>query len=210
MFLYPPRVIQTFYPSLNWKIKNAVNEVYLTFDDGPTPGVTDRVLDKLGEVNAKATFFCVGKNVENHSNLFQRIIEEGHAVGNHTYGHLNGWKTRTIDYLKDVERGEEVFQSVLFRPPYGKIKPSQISYLKQAYGIVMWSVLSMDFDSRKSKEQCWKITTKKLNPGGIIVLHDSKKAEERMIYVLEQLLSLGKKKGWQFRPIERELLIPAV
>ena len=148
----PPEALQKFYSKLHWKVETDEPNIYLTFDDGPTPGITERVLDLLKAHNAKATFFCIGKNVLNNRSLFDRIIAEGHQVGNHTNSHLNGWKTKTADYVENVMQCTEIFQSTLFRPPYGRIKKKQIKKLSEKFKIVMWSVLSMDFDSNKTEE----------------------------------------------------------
>lgn len=198
----PPKALQKFYSKLHWKVETDEPNIYLTFDDGPTPGITEKVLDLLKDYNAKATFFCIGKNVQANQDLFNRIVNEGHQVGNHSHSHLNGWKTKTTAYIDDVMQCTEIFQSPLFRPPYGRMKKKQIKKLREQFKIVMWSVLSMDFDANKSEDQCWEITAKQLKPGAIVTFHDSLKAEKRMLSTLEKTLQMGKEKGWEFVKIE--------
>ena len=154
-FIRPPYLMKYYFSELVWSIKENKKTLYLTFDDGPTPGVTEKVLEILKTHNAKATFFCLGKNVKEHNALYSKIINEGHAIGNHTYSHLNGWDVSLQEYAADVEKASEHMQSGLFRPPYGRIRPSQINYLKQHYKIVMWSVLSYDFAKTVDPETCW-------------------------------------------------------
>lgn len=197
-FSYPPKFLQELYPSLSWKKECGEKKVvYLTFDDGPTEGVTELALDLLKKYNAKATFFCVGRNVENSPKLFQRILEENHKVGNHTFSHLNGWKVSSMDYLNDIEKCNEIFKSDLFRPPYGKMKSAQIKILRNKYKIVMWSVLTRDYDTNVSKELCLEIALKKIKPGNIFVFHDSIKAKDKMLYALEGLLKKLSEEGWE-------------
>ena len=185
------------YPSLHWDIQTKASNIYLTFDDGPTPGVTDIVLDKLKAAGAKATFFCLGKNIVENPSLYKRIIKEGHKIGNHTFSHVNGWGTTTKAYLEDVRSFEELHSTNLFRPPYGRIKSSQINSIKQKYKIVMWSILTRDYDDLISKEDCLGITMKRLKPGAILVFHDSLKAKERMLFVLDHVLEAVKNNNWR-------------
>lgn len=189
---HPPKFLQRIYKSLIWELPNESNTIYLTFDDGPTPNVTNLVLDILNEYNAKATFFCLGKNVENEADLFKRILSEGHQVANHTFQHKNGWKTTNSEYLKDVRRAEKFINSKIFRPPYGKMKSKQIQRLREHYKIIMWSVLTRDYDQSLSPEECLKVTLKKVKPGYIFVFHDSVKAKERMLFALKGLLEYAK------------------
>lgn len=206
MFTHPSNLLRQLYPSLHWNVKTEKPSIYLTFDDGPTPGVTEWVLDFLKRYNAKATFFCIGKNVAAQPELYQRIIEEGHAVGNHTYHHLNGWKTSKKKYLEDIEKCTQLINSKLFRPPYGKISSQQIRELKSQFKIVMWSILSKDYDPKISKEKSLEICLKQLKAGDIITLHDSIKAADKMKFVLENFLQHVDQKGWDCRKIiESEL-----
>ncbi|WP_443634103.1 polysaccharide deacetylase family protein [Candidatus Marifrigoribacter sp. Uisw_064] len=175
-----------------------MNSVYITFDDGPIPEVTPWVLDTLSRFKAKATFFCIGDNVQKHPLIYNRLLKEGHATGNHTFNHLNGWKTSTEDYSINCEKFEEILNLVqddkssintLFRPPYGKITSKQASILqKKGYSICMWDVLSADFDASISEEKCLQNVLKNIEPGSIIVFHDSLKAEKRLKYVLPKVL----------------------
>jgi Predicted xylanase/chitin deacetylase len=196
-----PRIVQTLLPHFTWHIPTSEKKVFLTFDDGPVPEVTPWVLDLLGEYGAKATFFCVGDNVRKHPDIFRRIVKEGHAVGNHTFNHLRGWGTHTFGYLKNVKKCEQVVHSTLFRPPYGILRPSQTRSLKSRYKIVMWDVLSGDFDPRTSPEQCLQNVMEKVQPGSIVLFHDSIKAEPRMRYALSEMLRRLGKEGWRFDKI---------
>jgi peptidoglycan-N-acetylglucosamine deacetylase len=180
-----------------WTIKTKEKVVYLTFDDGPQPGVTNWVLNVLKEHDAKATFFCIGNNVVINPELYKQIIEEGHAVGNHTHNHLNGLHTSHKEYISNIEQAAKVINSNLFRPPYGRLKPMQARWVKQHYKPVMWTVLAADWDNTVSKEQCLNnviINTKK---GAIIVFHDSLKAEENIRYALPLFLNYLKQQGYK-------------
>ena len=178
-----------------WSIPNKEKTVYLTFDDGPTPEITEWVLAELKKHEAKATFFCIGNNIEKHPSIFSKILQEGHTIGNHTFNHLNGWKTNKMDYVQNAlqcEKAIEAFayKSKLFRPPYGKIKPSQAKALRdKGYQVIMWDVLSADFDQQISPEQCLENVLRNVASGSIIVFHDSVKAYENLKYVLPKTLS---------------------
>lgn len=175
--------------------------VYLTFDDGPIPEVTPWVLDQLKAYKAKATFFCLGKNVAANPDLFARIIEEGHAVGNHTFDHTDGWKSGNLSYYKSVIHCADLVKSNLFRPPYGRITPRQIRALKQRYKIILWSILSQDIDSSKSPEQCVQNVSSRVRNGDIIVFHDSLKAWPNLNAALPATLDYLKKAGFRFLPL---------
>jgi len=164
------------------------NEIYLTFDDGPCPEVTPQVLNILEKYNAKATFFCIGKNVKNNPNLYSEIISAGHSVGNHTYNHLNGWKTKKKEYLNDIKKAAELIDSNLFRPPYGRISVNQYLSLKNDYKIIFWNILTKDYSKKLNSEQVLNRTLKKLKPGSIIVFHDSVKASDNMLKTLPLVL----------------------
>jgi len=191
------------YPERIWAFPASTNSVYLTFDDGPIPEVTPWVLDELKKYNAKATFFCIGENVKKHPEIFQRILTEGHSVGNHTFNHLNGAKTETLAYIENVERCHEAINSEvkiqnskLFRPPYGKITSKQAKILQQkGFKIVMWDIISYDYDANVSEEKCLQNVLKNINTGSVIVFHDSLKAEKNLRYVLPKVLGfIGEKK----------------
>lgn len=188
------------YPSLTWRIKEPGKTVYLTFDDGPHSTATDFVLDQLKQYNAKASFFCIGKNVAAHPSIYQRIIDEGHSVGNHTYNHTNGWKVKDDVYLKDISDASALIKSNLFRPPYGRIKRSQIKKLQTADSglqTIMWDVLSGDFDTDLTGEACLGYVLSHTKPGSIIVFHDSEKAWERMRFALPKVLEHFNKEGYE-------------
>lgn len=192
------------FPELIWRFKGQEkedqNHVYLTFDDGPTPGVTTWVLDTLRHYEAKGTFFCLGKNVEKHPDVYKQIIEEGHAVGNHTYSHLKGWQMDNTEYFNDIELAGNFISSNLFRPPYGRFKTSQIKYLSDHYQIVMWDVLSQDYNTTVSPDKVLTNVMENVRGGSIVVFHDSVKAEPNLSYVLPRMLdSLSER--YEFRKI---------
>ena len=191
-----------FPPFLTWQIPNSRNEIYLTFDDGPHPVATPFVLDLLKQYNAKATFFCIGKNVKDEPALYRRIADEGHKVGNHTYNHLNGKKCSDKDYLGNIMQAKEIIDSKLFRPPYGAITRFQAMQLKDIYDIVMWNVLSADFDTSISKEKCLENVVKHTKPGSIIVFHDSEKAFPNLQYALPKALDFFSEKGYNMARIK--------
>lgn len=191
-----------FSKSLIWDIPNDDKIIYLTFDDGPTPEVTNKVLALLEKYKAKATFFCIGKNVENHPELYKQILKNGHGVGNHTQNHINGVKVMDAEYYDNISRASEHINSKLFRPPYGRIKNGQVKFLRDKYQIIMWSVLSGDFDIKLSKEQCKKNVIRNTKSGSIVVFHDSLKAKERMLYALEACLKYFQEKGYRFEAIK--------
>lgn len=197
------RYVKWIFPNYVWDIPNKEKKVFLTFDDGPTPKITEWVLDQLQQYNAKATFFCIGNNIKKYPEIFQKTIAEGHAIGNHTFNHLNGWKTSTEDYLENVALYQSTIKSHqsaiinLFRPPYGKIKNAQaIALQKSGYKIIMWDVLSRDYDQSISKEQCLENVLSNIETGSIIVFHDSLKAEHNLKYVLPNTLEFLKEKGF--------------
>jgi peptidoglycan/xylan/chitin deacetylase (PgdA/CDA1 family) len=192
-----PWLLKKIYSRCIWEMPADGNRVYLSFDDGPHPEATPLVLDLLARFNAKATFFCIGKNVERYPHLFARIVDEGHAVGNHTHRHMNGWKHTDSDYFADIRKAAEHIPSMLFRPPYGRIRLRQARAL-EAIGMrpVMWSVLSGDFDIAISGAKCADNVMKNMRPGSIIVFHDSQKAMPRMQYALPLVLEEIYKRGW--------------
>ena len=198
-----PWIFRKFWPSFVCKIKTVKKIIYLTFDDGPHPVATTFVLDQLKRFESKATFFCVGKNVKDHPDIFSRILDEGHAIGNHTQHHLNGWKTKDDIYLKDVAEAANYIDSDMFRPPYGRIGRFQAMNLSHAMRvtsprIIMWSVLSGDFDHMISKERCLQNVILNTGAGSIIVFHDSEKAFPLMEYALPRTLEFFKEKGYRF------------
>jgi peptidoglycan/xylan/chitin deacetylase (PgdA/CDA1 family) len=200
-----PWWLRALYPSLTWRIKEPGKTIYLTFDDGPHPTATNFVLDQLKEYNAKASFFCIGKNVAEHPSIYQRIINEGHSVGNHTYHHTNGWKVNDETYLKDIADASNLIQSNLFRPPYGRIKKSQVKKLQnpdsRLQTIVMWDVLSGDFDTDLTGETCLGYVLYHTKPGSIIVFHDSEKAWDRMKFALPKVLEHFSREGYECKAL---------
>lgn len=208
---------KVLYPSLLWNIPAEENILYLTFDDGPVPEITPWVLSLLEDFNAKATFLTIGNNVQKNPEIFRRIISEGHSVGNHTFDHLNGWKTSRENYLKNVFMAEkEMLKNIvqpyvlssnltgkkLFRPPFGRIKPSQIAYLqRENFKVLMWDVLSGDFDPRLSSLECYKNVIELAKPGSIVVFHDSLKAFTNLKFSLPKVLEYYKNKGYDFKAI---------
>lgn len=198
-----PLFAQWLFKKLVWRIVNT-KKAFLTFDDGPVPEATPWVLDLLKEEGIKATFFCVGENVVKYPEIYQRIIDEGHAIGNHTYNHLNAWKVDKESYISNVEKASEVIDSKLFRPPYGKLSPSLSNKLAEDYDIIMWDVLSGDFDSNISAEKCLDNVHKNAKEGSIIVFHDSVKAIDKLKYVLPETIKLLREKGIGFDKIKND------
>lgn len=210
-FVKTPWWVKKLWPNYVWGIETKQKILYLSFDDGPHPIATPFVLDQLNKYNAKATFFCIGKNVVSHPALYKRIQQEGHSIGNHTHQHLNGWKTKDEIYLADIAEASQWIGSGLFRPPYGRIRSSQALQLgkamkKESPKIIMWSVLSGDFDEKLSKEACLNHVISYAKPGSIIVFHDSEKAFSRLAYALPRLLENFTGKGYIFKRLdEREM-----
>lgn len=202
--MYPvksPFWLQWSYPSLIWHKNRKEKSIYLTFDDGPIPVVTPFVLRALETFNAKATFFCVGDNVAKYPDTYAQIKNAGHAIGNHTHNHLNGWRTDDEIYLENIKQCDQFVSSNLFRPPYGKIKKSQLKKLKTAnpkLEVVMWDVLSGDFDQKLSPQKCLNHVVKNADSGSIIVFHDSLKAFDRLQYALPKALEYLVAEGYSF------------
>ncbi|HNP33069.1 MAG TPA: polysaccharide deacetylase family protein [Flavobacterium sp.] len=196
-------LIKRIFSNYVWEIPNNGNKVFLTFDDGPIPNVTEWTLEQLKAYNAKATFFCIGNNIEKHPEVFKKVIQEGHAIGNHTYNHLKGWQTPTDEYIENTKfcqseiTKNKLSNTTLFRPPYGKIKPTQSLILRKlGYKIIMWDILSCDFDQTITPEKCLDNVLKNVKSGSIIVFHDSIKAEQNLKYVLPKTLEFLKEKGF--------------
>ncbi|NOU18062.1 MAG: polysaccharide deacetylase family protein [Bacteroidales bacterium] len=202
--LSPPRFLTRLFPSLIWSFPDEPDGVFLTFDDGPTQEITLWVLDQLKRYDAKATFFMLGKNIELNPEIYERVVAEGHTIGNHSYSHLKGWATETGQYVQDVDFANGFVHSKLYRPPYGRIKPSQFRILRDRYKIIMWDVLSMDYSRRVSPRRVTNNVVNHLHPGAIIVFHDSKKAERNLRYALPRVLEAISQKGLKFKRIEQD------
>lgn len=225
-----PKLIKGIFPKYIWNMPDNQKVLYLTFDDGPTPEITNWTLDLLKSYNAKATFFCIGNNIEKHPQIFKDIIKDGHAIGNHTFHHLKGWQINTDIYVEDVLKTEKVINfenpnsqtskvyqnrsstidnqqssihnQKLFRPPYGKIKPSQgKQLLNLGYKIIMWDILAFDWKDSLPKEQCAKNVISKAEAGSIVVFHDSLKASKNMMHALPKVLEHFSKKGYVFKTL---------
>jgi len=197
-----PSIIQRVFSNYRWRFSSVPKEIYLTFDDGPTPEITTFVLNELKKHKAKATFFCIGKNVKKHLTIYKRIKKEGHAIGNHTYNHLNGFRSNNTNYIENILQAEKLIETNLFRPPYGRLKSSQArSIISKGYKIIMWDVLSGDFDTTITPEKCLKNVLDKTTNGSIVVMHDSEKAKDKIFYTLPKILSYYQEKGYLFKAI---------
>jgi len=210
MYLHStPRLVKKYYNEYIWDKRTVGKKcVFLTFDDGPIPGLTEYVLSELSVVSAKSTFFCVGDNVRKYPEIFHKVVSSGHSFGNHTYNHLNGFKTRTKDYVDNVKKCDRQITQTgfsrlrkLFRPPYGLIKPSQAKKLLPDYDIVMWDVLSGDFDTGLNPDKSLRNSIRSTKPGSIVVFHDNYKAEKTLRYVLPRFLNHFSEKGFTFEAL---------
>lgn len=209
-FFTVPKIIKWWFKDLCWQMPvSSEKKIYLTFDDGPIPEVTEFVLDELNKYRAQATFFCVGENIYKHPHILKKILENGHSVGNHTYNHVKGWQMDNHAYLSNIQKFEEEFKkhlpngtaAKLFRPPYGRIKKSQINLLKTRYKIVMWSVLTCDYAKNLSPEDCLAHSIRCTKSGSIVVFHDSLKARKNLYYVLPKFLHHFHTLGYQFEAL---------
>ena len=201
-----PAILRWFYPHLTWKGPKGDKVIYLTFDDGPVPGITEFILDTLKEYEAKATFFCVGENLIQNDHIARKAIQEGHLLANHTHNHLNGWKTGTGLYIDNVKKCEQQLEKLgvnnnMMRPPYGKISGSQIKKLKNHYRIVMWDVLTGDYSSDISPENCLQKSIKHTQEGSIVLFHDNIKAEANLKYALPLYLKHYRRQGYKFEAL---------
>lgn len=206
-FIKTPWIVKKFFPAYIWNFPTDKKNVYLTFDDGPHPSITPWVLDQLAQYNAEASFFCIGNNVEKFPGIYEEILKRNHAVGNHTYHHLNGWKTDDENYLSDISKASQIIRSNLFRPPYGRIKNRQAKQIAGAMQtdsakIIMWDVLSADFDSSFSPAQCLENVLENFSSGSIIVFHDSEKAFNNLKYALPKTLEFLQEGEFRCKKIE--------
>lgn len=203
-----PRLLKRFFPNFVWSIPPGDQKaVYLTFDDGPDPIVTDWVLKTLKEWNAHATFFCLGNKVEKHPELVKQLRMEGHTVGNHSYSHPNGWETDYLQFFHNIRKGARLVNSDLFRPPYGKLLPGQSKFLLRHYRIIMWDVLSGDFDPNITAQECLKNVLKNAKDGSIIVFHDTARAFEKLEYVLPKILEYYTENNFRFNALSENKLL---
>jgi peptidoglycan/xylan/chitin deacetylase (PgdA/CDA1 family) len=205
-FIKTPKIAQSILKQAVWNIPNNDRKIFLTFDDGPTLSITNQTLDILLKHQVKATFFCLGKQVEKYPEIFQRIIDEGHAVGNHSYSHLKGWTTNNQQYLEDVQKGDAIIKSNLFRPPYGKIKRSQVNALSSETKIILWDVLPGDFSRKTDVEQIVSNTLNSVESGSIIVLHDNLDCGKKILQALPDIIKKLKEKHYFFSPISEKIL----
>ena len=203
MVIRPPRFIKRLYPSVIWNFYNNTDSksVYLTFDDGPNPDVTPWVLKQLEKYNAKATFFCLGKNVEQYPEVYKMILEQGHSVGNHSYSHVKGFGVNVGRYVEDFDFAEEFIQTNLLRPPYARCTPRQIKMLSQRFHVIMMDIVSRDYSSTISRRRCLSNVTKYVQAGSIVGLHDSKRSEKNIKYVLPRLLDFLQEKEFECKAI---------
>ena len=199
MFFKIPKIIRIFFPSIIWKNENYQNKIWLTFDDGPCPEATPYILKILKEQEIKATFFLVGQQIEKYSNLYKKIIADGHVIANHSYSHKSSWKCNNSSYLYDIEQCQKLMpQNKLFRPPYGKIKPSQIKKLKKKYKIILWDVLSGDYSILNSAKKTKQNVLQNTESGSIIVFHNNQKSFITLKKVLKETIQELKKQGFLF------------
>jgi peptidoglycan-N-acetylglucosamine deacetylase len=199
-----PWWLKKLYPGCLWDMPVKEKTLYLSFDDGPHPTITAFVLEQLKKFNAKATFFCIGENVAKYPEIFQELIDEGHAVGNHTFRHINGWKSKNTEYNDDIKKADEYIHSPLFRPPYGRINRSQLNRIihdENQMSVVMWNILAGDWDPSLDPVTCFERIKKKISEGDIIVFHESEKAWDKMSYSLPRLLECYSSKGFVFAKI---------
>lgn len=194
----PPRLLQQVYPGALWRMPATDKTIYLTFDDGPVPGVTTEALAVLKQFGVHATFFCVGDNVQKHPEVFAQLLAEGHRTGNHTFNHFDGWTHTRMSYLRNVQQCAGVVQSNLFRPPYGRMRRSQHHAIRRHYKVVMWDVLTCDFNTKLEGEACLNLALLYSRPGSIVVFHDSLKAAPRMLHALPRYIETMLQEGWKF------------
>lgn len=197
-FVNAPFFLRWMYPGVTWNRSRQHKKIYLTFDDGPIPEITPWILDVLKSYNVQATFFCVGDNIVKHPEIFQRLLEEGHRIGNHTFNHLKGWDTPDEHYIANVMQCQQYTRSNLFRPPYARAKRSQIKKLRKDFELIYWDVLSGDFDLNLSPEGCYTNVVKHTRNGSILVFHDNLKAIPRVQYALPKVIAYYRRLGYTF------------
>lgn len=206
LLIHPPQVVKNLFGSITWKINTEKKVIYLTFDDGPIPIITEKILMALDVFDAKATFFCVGENVKKYPSIYNEILAQGHSTGNHTYSHLNGLKTDTSAYLDNIKKAADYIDSELFRPPHGRLKNSQQSQIVNNYDIILWDVLSFDFNNNISEETCFNNVKHFTRAGSVVVFHDNIKSKDNMFYALTQTLLLFTELGYKFEALNSKLI----
>jgi peptidoglycan/xylan/chitin deacetylase (PgdA/CDA1 family) len=198
----PPKLLQSLLPQCFWSLPNRQNKIYLTFDDGPTPEVLPVILKTLDTYKIPATFFCVGENMQKHPDLVKEMLKGGHAIGNHSFNHISGWRVKNKTYFENVEACQKVYKSKLFRPPYGRLRASQANELKRKYKIIMWDVLSYDYDKKVLPEICFRNVIDATKSGSVIVFHDNVKALKNLEYALPRSIDFLLKKDFVFDVIK--------
>ncbi len=205
-FYKTPAVLKNISKSLIWNVLSNEKTIYLTFDDGPVPYLTEYIIETLNKYNAHATFFCVGDNIKKYPEVFKKAIEHGHGIGNHTFNHLKGWSSQNDKYMENIHKCQKIIEQnhtkvkkAIFRPPYGQITPRQIQLLKESYNLIMWDVLAYDFDKSHTAEKSLKKIIKATNSGSIVVFHDNYKAEKKLKYMLPKFLEHFKGLGFDFK-----------
>ena len=201
LIVRPPSLLTRALHRMTWDLSGEHRDVFLTFDDGPTPVITPWVIERLEEAKAKATFFCLGRNVDKHPEIYSQILSAGHSVGNHSYSHLKGFRSSIRRYMDDIDLAADMIDSKLFRPPYGRIFPGQVKAVMQQYDIIMWDVLSIDYNSGLSGKRVLQNVTRNVKPGSIIVFHDSDKAAENLYYALPRTLEFLQSEGYSMLSI---------
>lgn len=200
-FIHAPFFLRWYYPNVTWNKSRLEKKLYLTFDDGPIPEITPWILDTLNKYNIKATFFCVGENIDKHPEIYNRMCQEGHQIGNHTYNHLKGWNCTDEEYVNNVYQCHKLTNSALFRPPYARAKKSQLRQLKKDFQFIYWDVLSGDFDLNLSPKKCYQNVINYTKNGSIIVFHDNIKAIPRVKYALPRAIEFFLAKGYTFHTL---------
>ncbi|HXB40878.1 MAG TPA: polysaccharide deacetylase family protein [Bacteroidia bacterium] len=197
----PPKTLRALYPQCFWNLPNTENKIYLTFDDGPTPELLPFILETLDTYKIQATFFCVGENICKHPELFKQLLEK-HVVGNHTFNHMSGWKNPNYTYYKNIKKFETIYNTPLFRPPYGRISRTQAKHISKQYKIIMWDVLSYDYRKTITPKKCLNNVVKHVKSGSVIVFHDNKKAKKNVTYALPRAIEQLSEKGFIFDTIK--------
>jgi peptidoglycan/xylan/chitin deacetylase (PgdA/CDA1 family) len=193
-----PAIIKSVFPGITWSVPGSEKKLFLTFDDGPSPGITEELIKLLDDFNARATFFCTGKQVLKNPELFLKIKEKGHATGNHSFSHPDGFRMSTKNYIEDVRKAAELIPSPFFRPPYGRIKPQQYTVLRKEFSVIMWSVMSYDFNPRNTPAACFNIVRQKSRPGAIIVFHDTLQSSKNLFGAVRHTLVCFSDRGYEF------------